>query len=529
MDQPWETFNHAWQYLYPGDTLILLDGVYNQSINPNVRDGSPGYPITVKALHDGKAIIDGQNARVTVSFGYEPNGWWAGSYFVIEGVVARNSSESVYEIDANHVTLRRVSGYNANKNDNVHVYVIQGNYNLIEDCVAAGIGRKMIVVYASQDIYGQHNTIRRCFTSYRNWDGRNFTDEWPWNENYEAYSADYTTFENDIAYGYFANAGFSLLAQGGGDNNTGNKILGSIAIMGGLDFEDNPIHWGDIRPQPSVESNIKNVYEPCHRTGIFMGHGSTSIIQNNLIQDVFSWGNASLGLCVAEDPQMINNVVNRVTIYHNGLDLPVYNNSIDMRAEDLSGLSITNSRIDVIKSSGQSFTGEGARLQNRYINGVLKDGSDGTPAQPLWPWPMEQRIRDEMGISVTNLIAGIIPSQVSPIQDDNRPFLAVSPAMEPFGQVQVGQSSSRFITLKNLGTGSLSVDQYQITGGPYSVTSGGTCPNLPFTLTPSQSCTVRITFQPQNTQTQTEYIYFNSNDLAPYPASPNVYLSGIGR
>ena len=90
----------------------------------------------------------------------------------------------------------------------------------------------MILIFAGKDPQGSHNTIRRCFASYREWDGRDWHDEWPWNENFDAYSADYNTFENDIAYGYFANAGFSLLAQGQGDNCNGNKILGSIALMG---------------------------------------------------------------------------------------------------------------------------------------------------------------------------------------------------------------------------------------------------------------------------------------------------------
>ena len=58
--EAWATFNHAWHYLYPGDTLILLDGTYYQTLAPNVRDGTENFPITVKALHDGKAIIDGQ-------------------------------------------------------------------------------------------------------------------------------------------------------------------------------------------------------------------------------------------------------------------------------------------------------------------------------------------------------------------------------------------------------------------------------------------------------------------------------------
>ena len=136
------------------------------------------------------------------------------------------------------------------------------------------------------------------------------------------------------------------------------------------------------------------------------------------------------------------------------------------------GLSITNSRIDMIKPTGASITGE-VILKNRYIDGVLKDGSDGTPAQPLWPWPMEQRIQDEMGISVTNLIAGIIPSQVASIADQNRPFLAVSPPILPFGNVSIDQSVTKQVNLKNIGTGTLTIDDYRFDSNNlnFSITS----------------------------------------------------------
>ena len=524
----WATFNHAWHYLYPGDTLILLDGTYYQTLAPNVRDGTANDPITIKALHDGKVVIDGQKQRVTVSFGYQPNGWFIGQYYVVEGIIAVNSSEDVYVIDAAHVTLRRVSGYNANTDDNYHIFAIWSNYTLVEDCVAAGSGRKMVLIFSSTNTYGQHNVVRRCFASHRKWDGRDLDIEWPWSEAFEAYSSDYNIFENDIAYGYFSNSGFSLLSQGPGDDNIGNKVLGSIAIMGGTDFLGNPIHWGRIRPQPTQATVIKDITVDDDRVGFLLWHGGT--IRDNLLQDIFSWGNASLGIGINENPTMSNNVVNRATIYHNGLDLQNQGYSVDAYQEDLSRLTVTNSRIDVINSS-TSLTGEGARLQNRYIDGVLKDGSDGTPAQPLWPWPMEQRIRDEMGISVTNLIAGIIPSQVNPISDTNRPLLVVSPAIQAFGNVNIGQNATSFVTLKNIGTAPLTITQYQFDesgGSDFSVASGGSCTSLPITLAVSQSCTQALTFHPQNSLRQSEYIYFDSNEIAPFPSAPNVLLTGQG-
>src|SRR3989344_4413014 len=109
---PIRNFTKAWQLLFPGDTLILLDGTYYQTMAPNVRDGASNpnidtsdyitYPldhplrtknyITIKAKNDGKAIIDGQNQRLTVLLGYYTQNW-KGHYFILEGLVAKNSTD----------------------------------------------------------------------------------------------------------------------------------------------------------------------------------------------------------------------------------------------------------------------------------------------------------------------------------------------------------------------------------------------------------------------------------------------------
>jgi hypothetical protein len=36
------------------------------------------------------------------------------------------------------------------------------------------------------------------------------------------------------------------------------------------------------------------------------------------------------------------------------------------------------------------------------------DGSNGSTAQHLWPWPMEERIQAELGISITNYMTNLI-------------------------------------------------------------------------------------------------------------------------
>jgi hypothetical protein len=546
--EAWKTFNRAVDAsspgtkLKPGETLILMDGIYYQSLTPNNIGGQPGNPITIMAQNDGKAIIDGQNVRIPVFL----ENWRNASYFVIRGIVARNSSGAVYETTADNNTFQRVSGYNAKTNDNQHVFIIWANNTLLEDCIASGSGRKMVVVFSSINANGQNNTVRRCFANYREWDGKDWHDEWPDNSNFEVYSGDHNIFENDIAYSAFPGSGFSLLGNGPTDDNIGNKILGSMAIMGGSDLEGNAINWGTIRPQPSQYALIKDHTNPSVRVGFIIWHDG--IIKDDLLQDILAWGNDGIGLRVDGTQAMSNNVVNRATIINNGVDLSygASGKGIDAFHEDLTKLTITNSQISKIKSSGypyslsQPVTGEGARLKYKYINGILKDGSDGTAAQPLWPWPMEDRIRNELGISVTNLAASItqkaqLATPVSAMADTasiyTGAFLSPTPISIPFGNVKLGTSANQPVTLKNLGTALLSVTSYQFdsTGSTrFSVAAGGTCPQLPYNLNPGQSCTVNVAFTPQDFTAQTTYLTIVSPQAPLYPKSVRVYLSGLG-
>jgi hypothetical protein len=91
-----------------------------------------------------------------------------------------------------------------------------------------------------------------------------------------------------------------------------------------------------------------------------------------------------------------------MTLYDNGADVPAWegqqggNIYIDRRDELLGSgaLRVTNSRI---ANSEWANQGEGARLQHRYVNRQLTN-------QPLLPWPMEGRIRKELGVSVGAIV-----------------------------------------------------------------------------------------------------------------------------
>jgi hypothetical protein len=412
-EQAWVTFNRAWEDIYPGDTLVLLDGVYYQSLNPNKRNGEPDKPITIKAKNDGRAIIDGQYQRTPIKIGDA----WPGPinrYFVIEGIVARNSSDRVIRlVNAHHNLLRRVSAYNANTNTNDHVISIHGTNNLIEDCVAVGTGRKMIMVFQSD-----HNTIRRCFSYWFEWDGRDWCGvSWPNGQSIQVYQGRDNIIENSIAIGPVPNSSIAVHAWSSGAIAIGNKVLGSIAINAGMNLDGTIKEWGDIRPQPTDCSGIQYPNWKGQRSG-FSLHGGGEV-KDNIFQDIFSWGNAGLGLVEDLFGEYSNNQVIRATILNNGVDnsdgpwpgkyggvdTDVLQSALDKFAK------VEDSYIEKIfvewpgYPSGvrtmTSMHGEGARLTHRYVDGVLTD-------IPLWPWPMEGRIQAELGISVTEMMTSLI-------------------------------------------------------------------------------------------------------------------------
>ncbi len=106
--QPWGSFNRAWQSLYPGDVLVLLDGVYRQSLNPKRRNGRPGNPITIRAENDGAVLIDGDlngdgtgdllPVKIGDTWEGEQGENPVGDYYVVEGIVAANSNDWVWQI-----------------------------------------------------------------------------------------------------------------------------------------------------------------------------------------------------------------------------------------------------------------------------------------------------------------------------------------------------------------------------------------------------------------------------------------------
>lgn len=373
-EEAWATFRHAFERLGPGDTLLLMNGVYRQSLAPR-RSGEPGRPITIRALNDGMALIDGEFRRNPV--------WITQDYITIEGIVARNGQRGVFSIvRGRHNVLRRCSGYNAHPDLNAHVFEVsypEAQHNLLEDCVASGTGRKMFVFFRSS-----HNTMRRCFAKWQRWDGRrNCGQPWPNGANLQFYGANHSTMENCIGVGRIpAWWSVSMFAQRNTESCSGNRILGTMVLNAGTDEDGTARQWGE-RPEP-CEGNV--VHSGHRAPGFYLGTSADRPARDNVFRDCFASGNIGAGLMV--NGPVESAVIERVTLRDNaGRNLHIG------RAADVE---VLNSRVE-----GTEHTGEGARLTHRYVDGELTE-------KPLWPWPMEERIQQEMGFSVTEWMMEVL-------------------------------------------------------------------------------------------------------------------------
>lgn len=156
------TIASFWSVAQPGDTLILLDGLYqgdaNMILPPNTVHGLSGLPITIQSQNDGGATLDGQNARRPVML-------YNNSYLNLIGFNACNSNDDVVLVErSNYVQVKRVCGWDARDGDTFIFWARDSHSVLFEDCAGWGIARKIFV----NTYYGDNVTFRRCWAS---WDG----------------------------------------------------------------------------------------------------------------------------------------------------------------------------------------------------------------------------------------------------------------------------------------------------------------------------------------------------------------------
>jgi hypothetical protein len=374
-----------WSVAKPGDVLILLDGKYTGShsmINPpQGLSGAPGQAIHIKALNEGKVEIDGEGVRRPVYLVYN-------DYYILEGFDAHSSNDAVVELHrSNYNVVRKVCAWDAGDVNTGNCFAAHhGTHNLFEDCAGWGVSRK--VFDNSQG--GDHTTFRRCWGE---WEKSTVTGpKMTYTFCYNSYN---TVLENcigswnssvasaDQPYGIFS------MDRNDGDKNANSKLLGCIAYLtGDQTFHATQLYF--VTKLNAVEIRDCLAYiEPGSHTAI----RPFALYANN--DGAPSTLRAENLTCIGAAESIIDASWNPQNVHH----------SVD-------GSELFSSGKNLLKVDG------GANVMNRYVDGQLTN-------DPLWPWPMNQRIIDAMQrsgrepVDVTQTVskfAGQIPPSNEPLQ-----------------------------------------------------------------------------------------------------------------
>jgi hypothetical protein len=331
---PVGTFSAGMGLVSAGDTLVLLDGEYTQSLNVS-KSGARDAHIVIKAGNVGGAFINGENVRIPITI-------WQKSWIHFDGIKAGNSNEHVYHLlYADHLKITRCAGFNAggakDPDANFHIFEIAySDSAFAEDIWGWGTGRYTCTFYGCSNSHIRRGLFRPGLYSRCPHAGL------------AIYCTDHTLTENVIVFEsrvdptstYGGTEPWKLITGGfvceGHDcpntkSSKDNRHYGCIAI-------DNGEHW-DVTPRSQPAG--------CFVWNEFQGE----------FQDWVLWKNADKGFanftdtfvaptrCLEGDPSNI----------------------------------VSNTNPNILK---------------RYEDGIITN-------QDLWPWPYEDIIKTDMGMSET--------------------------------------------------------------------------------------------------------------------------------
>jgi hypothetical protein len=420
IDSPWATFAHAQTQMSAGDTLILKDGTYHQSLTVSIS-GMTGKPVTFKAQNDGSAVVNGDYTRTPFEIDRK-------NYITVQGIYFKEGDDHVIDIDgSDHLIFQRVTASDCkNPENNYHVWRLEGVTNsLFEDCAGWGNGRNIMLVYKPS----HHVTVRRFYGRYHDKQsthgpvgiqvyGSNncllenviitYDGKGTWGSSTEYYLSGINIWDNNQSstysnkiYGcvvYDLNMSQYPAQDTGVESKSfqsyGNKLLNNVSInnMHGFIFSNDRslsamnltivnsysgVVFRDNYDNAAIDSlNLKNsIITGCANCGFRWWPGDTPSGNGSSISTTYNnWYNTKNFCNGKQDATEMNiNPAFNTSTYGYGAYL--------MRPSVLAGL-------------GDGGADLGAEVLYRYEDGQLT-------TTPLWPWPMENRIYSESGISVT--------------------------------------------------------------------------------------------------------------------------------
>jgi len=414
---PYATFTKAFSMITAGDTLIVKDGIYLQSIIPT-ESGIFGKPITLIAENDGMAIIDGRGMEAAINIQNK-------SYITIEGFNAQNSGEmSVVEISGhdgpnwddmtNNIIVRRVFARGSCLKKNCNVFEISRTKDsLFEDIWTAGNGRYSLAIYGSTRI-----TVRRAVVRWDGWNGTEYKPSDP-RYNMGVYNTHDSLFENIVLIDKVPfndpqsdQGGLYLPGNDNGEtapwiDSSNNKFFGAIILNNaGIGIAEDAGYPGTNKNNVFINSVIWG-----NRYGISVNSNASDTVFNHVTigknADGGSWFNPYNDVIGSkiENSLIFSNANNGL----NGVIRSDYNN-IYQNTEDYLGGAVRGSNDsshdpgikyivqleDISHGKGTASDGgdRGATVIKRYMNGLLTTTN-------LWPWPHEERIKIDLCAEVT--------------------------------------------------------------------------------------------------------------------------------
>ena len=425
MSSPCASVAHGIAAMSAGDTLIIGDGIYTDSIT-DMPSGSTGAYTSIRAANDWGVTIDGSAWPNTYVHGINIT---SKHYVQVRGIrVKMNQStpnnDPVGVPYSDHVKIQRCSGSHGPTTGNAATFGIgpRSSYVLIEESYAYGGARYQFLVYQSD-----HVVVRRSVARNDYWNG---TLQCAGFTNYDSVS---TAWQNDIVldsdtahcagrlYAGFFNENQPGIADDTSESFQGDIILNVQAFYAGiLDWVAAGTHslqdvviWGSSGGYygdqgPGLPANI--VATRLTAGGLLgtynvdgghaMGTGVSVVgpIRNTFTNSVFSHCN-SFG--VADHTASDHNAFAANGANYGGAHMAVRG------PHDRAEVSVTSSlrylpRIEpesALKTAGSGGGQVGAEVM--YMiggSGTLHGdgGWDQLTTQPLWPFPNEDQIRADM-------------------------------------------------------------------------------------------------------------------------------------
>jgi hypothetical protein len=447
--------------LLPGDTLYLNDGTYTGAADSLICDvsaltGTPQNHITIAALHDGAAIIDGQlTARPfqVDSCSYVDilglrmirAGCTTNRVTVINCYLFGNQGTGV-----DHIQVKRVSCHDVLDDNNFSVnshnfQTYQCTNILFEDCAAWGRGRYMFVDYHTIGL-----TFRRCWAMHG--DFFNTTVIAP-RAPFGVYGSRGVRCENCIGFRCFPTtprpAGQQYTSTYYTTDDTTNWPVNDVQYIGCIFYNNfNGMFLNNLSALNAGQVPAPPIYKHCvlwNITAFKQGAGYTNTNSDYPVDtayDIAAWTMQHMTLIGAG--QGGGGIHSAGATQHSNLTDSILTNAAigdtDLGTEGFSdwfaigGNSGTagsdlfldpqfptgtygngaylvgpgNTGLAHAASDGGAMGASSAYLLFRVVNGVPTN-------TPLWPWPMESRIVSEAGVSPTNDIfktmAGLPQSQ----------------------------------------------------------------------------------------------------------------------